>query len=491
MTIFPRRQKAAWGILLAFVGAGLAIGILAVLQKLNLETPLYSGAAFGAAAVAVAISASRRKQSLLGNPIYVAFFAYVLFIGIGPLLAQLAIALAPRSYPVSEVGWWPVMLSWIGLLALLIGYGAGRGKRGRRSIAPSVTTIRGASDLEGLRYGGILLTAVGVVGLILYVQHVGGFSYFLNTPYGTRDNPSIYAGFYYLLRPGLYLLVAWATASGRYSVRLSIFLLLYAAFDLLWFGPLNGTRQHMVMIVLVIACVRRFCSPTQGNTTSLFLVPARWLFVLALLAAIAWGTLRARSVSDLLASSPSDLNMVEGAELATSTAFQAPFDGFVSVVNLVPNIIPYQMGSTFYEAGTVFIPRALWSGKPSSVADWLTDVLYGGGAGNSVVTWPGELYLNFGTLGIVAGMIGLGWTCGLIGRLNPTVYPAASFIRHGLFYSICAALPLVWIWGGSNTVVWYFLTDIGPALGILSLISWFRASSGSCSLAMAAGRQET
>lgn len=82
------------------------------------------------------------------------------------------------------------------------------------------------------------------------------------------------------------------------------------------------------------------------------------------------------------------------------------------IVRDTPSASPFQKGATLILAPIAFIPRGLWPGKPNiTIGQWITDT-YGSGPhieSNTGPTQIGDFYLNFGTLGVIGGMLFLGF----------------------------------------------------------------------------------
>jgi hypothetical protein len=102
----------------------------------------------------------------------------------------------------------------------------------------------------------------------------------------------------------------------------------------------------------------------------------------------------------------------------------------------------YQMGATMEYAAYAFIPRVIWPEKPSvSKGDWFNKYV-GAAPGTSLgITAVGELYWNFGVLGVVIGMFVLGCGFGILWRLagtNPLARPL-----HMLLYVIVTINSMV------------------------------------------------
>jgi hypothetical protein len=99
-------------------------------------------------------------------------------------------------------------------------------------------------------------------------------------------------------------------------------------------------------------------------------------------------------------------NVIMRASLLTQTG---------NVVEQTPSITPYQMGSTYSYLAAMWIPRALWPGKPTaSEANRFYQVAYGLTAPDNLDTVSlasgtmTEAYINFGWLGVALVMYGIG-----------------------------------------------------------------------------------
>ena len=94
---------------------------------------------------------------------------------------------------------------------------------------------------------------------------------------------------------------------------------------------------------------------------------------------------------------------------ATGARFDAL--GITSVIlRDTPSIVPFQNGRTIALIPLAYIPRVIWPGKPiTTIGTWVTDkyVSVGGAELNTATgpSWIGELFFNFGYIGIIVGMI--------------------------------------------------------------------------------------
>ena len=79
------------------------------------------------------------------------------------------------------------------------------------------------------------------------------------------------------------------------------------------------------------------------------------------------------------------------------------------VINQTPNVVPYWRGETYASLAYKLIPRMVWPDKPSEVLGYEFSSRYGLRSPSDESTsfnvpWVVEMYANFGTTGVVAGM---------------------------------------------------------------------------------------
>jgi hypothetical protein len=437
---------------LAIAGA-LFVAFLDWSRLLSLST--VSGVLFLLVGAVLVARVWARGRALLDNPIYLACLAYILYIGTGPLLAPLA-----RSWPFFSESptTLPVVLSWAGLAALAAGYGTARFAFARSAVNSASPADR-ELELPIIKYVGLFYTAVGLIGLILYLAVSGGLGHFLDTPYGTRGNPSVYAGGYGMLRPGLFLLVAWAASRKRLPFGWGLALAVYGVFDALWFGPLRGSRHDLITLVLILVYFAK-TSPARKQRSLLRSLPAHWLLLAGLTFALIWGGVRNYSIRQLSAWGSVHVDLARDVESAAVMAVYTPYDTFSRIVDAVPESFSYRWGSSFYESATVLIPRSIWPSKPTPLGTVLQEGFYGSAQyGNATPSWPGELFLNFGLLGLLPGLFLTGAFSAWVARWNR---PSDSLTVQTLLYGATYALVTDLMWGGSNAAVWYWFFNILP-----------------------------
>jgi hypothetical protein len=90
------------------------------------------------------------------------------------------------------------------------------------------------------------------------------------------------------------------------------------------------------------------------------------------------------------------------------------FDGLgiaAVIVRDCPSRVPYQGGWTLAQIPLSYIPRLVWKNKPHMTSGgWVTEKFAGGPGIHSSTgsTWVGELWFNFGWVGVVIGMLVIG-----------------------------------------------------------------------------------
>ena len=146
------------------------------------------------------------------------------------------------------------------------------------------------------------------------------------------------------------------------------------------------------------------------------------------------------------------------------------FDALTVIVQSVPDRLPYQYGRTYLALITAPLPRKLAPNKLPSAAEILNSRLLperwimGTGIRPSLL---GEFYMNFGCLGIVGGLVIVGWLLAILyywflgNRGNPLVL---------LFYSITAGHIPAAVRGDFTGTMISYLTFLLPSLLTLKLV---------------------
>lgn len=387
------------------------------------------------------------------TPICYAAVCYAAFIGIGPLLAMYAASALPVD-AVQLIEPKAVAVSWLGLLAMFGGYLITQPTRERLQSRPQRATREvDLRTLEGVAWFYLVL---GFAGVAIYLTTVGGIGFLISANYRTRGvTPHLTEGLTYeAIRPALLILIFSAICTNRFRRFRFVALMCLTGFAVLWFGPLRGSRNQILTLMTALWFI---LTRTERQRSYRSKVIGGVICVGAVFLVLVWGAQRAEhSLSDM------DVSKVPVGGTA-SAAMYSPFKTLNDIVTYVPSRNPYLYGSSLVESLTVWIPREFWPDKPAGIGTDAQDLFEARGGSNSVPTWPGELYWNFGIPGVIVGLLFMGMVCGWWARLN---YDNGESELEGqvrrLLYAVCFPVLLIWIWEGSDQAVWYSLEDIVP-----------------------------
>lgn len=413
-----------------------------------------SASIFAAIAMGLLLSRILTRQPILKRPICVAVLSYCAFIGLGPLFTQLI-----QDSPAPPVTPWVIAVSWLGFLALLAGY-VFRMAADNKYKRP----FGAGSDLRLNMVGKIALalTITGLLGVVIILV-VNGWRIY--GAYQDRVNASIFAFPCMMLRPALFFYIIRLRGRKIIPFRHWVGLSTFVVFDLLWFGPIHGSRhQQITLLLALIFLLKPLAFGRRVRFWRAFQIGA--VAACAILMILVWGVVRGYRPGNI------DMRASVSADAVQTTAMLAlyePFDAFARIVDMYPRTLPYLYGESIYETLTIPIPRSLWPGKPADFGLRLDHQLYGydQSASNAVPTLPGELYLNFGWAGVLVGMFATGTICRMITFREPG--KSGSSLRQSLLYA--ATFPVLFdlIWGGTGSALWYLSGDTIPVLLAIQL----------------------
>lgn len=125
---------------------------------------------------------------------------------------------------------------------------------------------------------------------------------------------------------------------------------------------------------------------------------------------------------------------------------------FYAMVLRYPSKYDYMMGASFLYAAVLFIPRAIWHGKPDNPVRNLIERSLNKRArlSGTAVANIGEFYGNFGVVGVFVFMYLIGWIAAAIKR---TIFDASGRIKdlddRRVLYAILYPLLFQWIARGN------------------------------------------
>jgi hypothetical protein len=146
----------------------------------------------------------------------------------------------------------------------------------------------------------------------------------------------------------------------------------------------------------------------------------------------------------------------------------ARLDAFVGLVQHVPSDQPYALGGTFVGA----IPIQ-WPGQPPTYGQFL-DIILDGDKPHHVVSamLPGELYVNFGVVGLLVGSAVFGTLLYGVTRLRNAGGPIARGLYPALVVTVVLAWPTNVFWTAKGLV----LRLLVPPLLAIAVARWYQRS---------------
>ncbi len=444
-------------------GVALALTAAGVVANGAMQQALLIAAAVAAALMPVATALARGRVELLEVGVAVTFAYLVLF----PLRAAVVLlgwddSANPGALTASD----PVIRDTLvavvfGLVAAGVGYAVPLGARlGARVRVPAVTAAERPSVAPA-----VVLFVVGAAAqsLILAASQnpdiplIGGrFS-------GLVSSSSV------LMLVGLCLLARRAALSRS---RADVAWVAGAALAGAVIGVLGQFKETVLLSLLAPLVMAHFTTGRGIRLRWLALAAALGVFVVFPLvtawrhASAAAGTEDPVAVAVKVPGYYLDHDLVTGGErrLGVADVLTEPlaitshrlygFDSMTLAVRYTPSQVPYRLGATLEGLWTGVVPRILWPDKPKvGVGYWFAVHYWGTPAGvlqvPQAVTHPGELYIDFGLVGVIAGMALLGlWYRFAYAALRPAESGTAALLYTILLLTVVSVdrdLPLVYV----------------------------------------------
>ena len=289
----------------------------------------------------------------------------------------------------------------------------------------------------------ILFSIIAVCSIFVFMKIAGSITYYLTHIYIRGEIARKGGG--YLLWGGLFgieaVLILYAHFLSRRMTNYMVFLVF--ALTIAGMYLLLGSRIFFIYVFLGILVIYNFqmrrISLRDLTLLSMILVTVV-IFVGISRNVLGGGT---QAIHEVILGEVSDSESV----LHTIFRFLNPdtinYDNFMIVLSGVPSLLNYQYGLTYLHLLIYPIPRFLWQSKPSPLGTGIfTEFFFPGEYFAGVtkgISLPGELYLNFGILGIFGGMFLFGI---FLRGLNRYIELNRSNPKAILFYTT-ALLPLI------------------------------------------------
>lgn len=403
------RPLIAFGVAALFLVVGLLVGLA--------DVGLDGGLVMGAGAVCLIpglVGLVRREHDVL-EPRYLFALAFGVLFVIRPMLEWSSVHGVPTIGGLDPTPTYlaAIFVAALGGISFYAGYYSplGIGLAARLPKAPMVL------DEGRVRIGVLGVTVTGIALYVAFLMTSGGLGSFAAVIAGRNQDyvslvsqPAgyLYSGLLFLFPAGVILLVvadSWRSLTGLAGMALVATSVVPQFFT----GARSATLPALLTLVL-LSYLRRGSRPRLVTIIALALVG----FVLVITVPRDYRNTddRTGSLVDAVASSISNLEEA-GREffLGLDTAM---LPALAIELSYVPDVIPFQLGSTYAEAALRPIPRAFWSGKPEAGETQLMRVLWPDLAAQRVglaFSLFGEPFLNFGLPGVAAisSLFGMAW----------------------------------------------------------------------------------
>lgn len=406
-------------------------------------------------ALVLALRRERRRNALsLFSLLAVAALVYAVIFCIVPLV-DLAFGHPLTAHP----GWWPV--SWMavaGFALLFVGYRLVLRRAGESAAnSPSRWSHRLAAVLS------LGLLGVAVVAVLLWILSFTELSnYLLN--FGARNR--------LFPRPGPSVLLPVSLAASAVALQAANVVRgpsvkRVVLFGLLWLAPalivsaFAGQRwRAMAVAVAVVGIYHLGWRRLSRRMIAAILVVLAVVFV-------AWG--QQRNVVGTQGDAPSLVGSNFYYDYVGRSHEVGQFRDFLITFEGVPKVLDYRYGETFLS----LIPRAPFPTGGYVYSTTFYRDFYA--SGTSVSTpLPGELYMNFGLPGVLAGMLLFGAVLGLLEahrRRRPADYGPLAVYCYSL-------LPLALVLRGDlTTFAGYWFVGLVPLVAAVYLVEGGKGSA--------------
>ena len=318
-----------------------------------------------------------------------------------------------------------------GFLALCLAYGAAAGSVARDRDRPPVQPL--ASDRwDRFRPELVWITVIGMSLYFLYILQTGWAAYWRGTLTGRSDEQRValssssgylYSGLQFATGAVLFLFLQATVSKKRPAQVASLLVLGVTVFPQI----ASGSRAVFIPIVIAVLAILSRANPNIFKLSRV-LVWLQSFILVGIVAPRIWRDNLASGVSIgdsiVQASRPEELfgGLLGGLDTAMVDAFAVQLSAHAN------GTLQYLYGSSYVNALTSVIPRALWPGKPGSLDEHLNAVLFPATDAKNIgfaFSAYSEPTANFGIVGVVVVFSIFGF---LLGKLTKITNSSTSVI---------------------------------------------------------------
>ncbi len=259
----------------------------------------------------------------------------------------------------------------------------------------------------------IAFTLLGISSYFILLYQTGGLLYYIQNFYRIND---LLAGNYYLfmfaksfLFSALIICYVWAQESSSTGYVVCSYVLLMLAFI---FSIATGYRGTVFLPILSMIIIRYYISSKSKKRFEKYFVVL--FIVINVLFIPIYSAMRYSDAEvdayDLVVKEDSSkpINI-----LASTFSRYYGIESFALIVDKIDHGLELQLGNTLFSFFYEFIPRDLWPDKPFStgflfIDTFMPDVFLNRSVAG-ISTLPGELFWNFSLIGMLIGMMVVGF----------------------------------------------------------------------------------
>jgi oligosaccharide repeat unit polymerase len=331
---------------------------------------------------------------------------------------------------------------------------------------PAVTVFRVDLDmLPRLQIAALVAIVISYLGCVLMVMFLGGWAAMgLDPSYVSTEGMH---GLYWAA--ALVFINHWAVAVNLFSYLIShkiryLFLTGLSLPVLLIEFLLSGSKSALILPVMAFLIIRHYCY-RKLNWKTLSALSAIVLIVFA--AGYAYRSTGSQSTQ--FQREFTSYYQDPGSLLETFVGRFYGTDSFAIALDAVRNGQPLMMGRSLVDLFTWYIPRWLWPEKPISFAIIFGQTYMPNSPGAGEVFYspslPGEIYLDFGLLGLPIGGMIIGYLLRYISRrtIEARLLKIEAIVLYGAIAPLAAAL----VEGPISGVIELVLTRVIPYVFLL------------------------